>query len=383
MSYDLGSIEHPSKLFQMVLKGMWSPTVYDDVKQLIYQRLGEDKFFITPNGRSALYSLLSAIEVGPAKNKLLVPSYTCVVVVNAIRAAGFDVVYYDVVLDDPVSQVQNIEKYVADNVCAIIVQYVFGFRYNIVKNIKEKFPNIIVIEDCCHEFGAPYSSEEKIIGTAGDASFFSFDHTKYITALGGGLLVIPKTSLIRADVEQYITFQRQSFFSELKLVFQYYTLFQLKLKRKGSFTARIIFALFVRAFRFKPTMQLHELSGEFRCSHQHNLGSVRLAILWDQLKRIDSIKAHRKESIRRWVSEYGPEIKFGSDDSLRILISKHKIHEAHKHYQGEWFSSPVHPISDKNLKEFGYEIGSCLNAERLCKTYVNLPTGYIHNDTNI
>jgi len=360
------------------LRGLWSPKIIDDVKRLIYKQLGEKNFVITPNGRSALYSILSSIDLDPKKNTFLVPSYTCVVVVNSIKAAGFEVIYYDVALDDPVSQVEHIEKCVDDTVCGIIVQYVFGFRFNIVKKIKEKFPKIFIVEDCCHEFGSRYFSEDKVIGTAADASFFSFDHTKYITALGGGLLVIPESSRLKTDVIMRTYFPRRSHFSELKIVFQYYTFYHLKLKRKESLTARLIFAFMVRVFGFKPTMQSYELSGEFRERDQYNLGLPRLSILCDQLKQIDSIRSYRRESVRRWVAEYGSEIEYGSDDTLRILVRKNKILEKHKRYQGEWFSSPLHPISYKHIGNFGYKTGSCLNAESLCGNYVNLPTGYIH-----
>ncbi|HRR07040.1 MAG TPA: DegT/DnrJ/EryC1/StrS family aminotransferase, partial [Victivallales bacterium] len=39
----------------------------------------------------------------------------------------------------------------------------------------------------------------------------------------------------------------------------------------------------------------------------------------------------------------------------------------------EWYASPVHPLTDRDLSLVNYEKGSCPNAEKLCSEVVSLP----------
>ena len=40
----------------------------------------------------------------------------------------------------------------------------------------------------------------------------------------------------------------------------------------------------------------------------------------------------------------------------------------------DWYSSPIHPLSSKDLHIVFYENDSCPNAEKRCKQVVTLPT---------
>jgi perosamine synthetase len=71
--------------------------------------------------------------------------------------------------------------------------------------------NLRVIEDCAHSLGATY--KERMVGTLGDASFFSFQAFKPLNTYGGGLAWIRDGDLARrvreiADGEPWPSEQR-------------------------------------------------------------------------------------------------------------------------------------------------------------------------------
>ena len=40
----------------------------------------------------------------------------------------------------------------------------------------------------------------------------------------------------------------------------------------------------------------------------------------------------------------------------------------------DWYSTPIHPLTGKDLELVRYEAGSCPNAEKMCRQVVTLPT---------
>src|SRR6266700_1113695 len=66
--------------------------------------------------------------------------------------------------------------------------------------------NLKVVEDCAHSLGATYKG--RMVGTSGDASFFSFQAFKPLNTYGGGLAWMREADLARrvgesADGEQW------------------------------------------------------------------------------------------------------------------------------------------------------------------------------------
>ncbi len=82
---------------------------------------------------------------------------------------------------------ESIEKYITSNTKAIILTHMYGnmLDINILKRIKNNFPNIKLIEDFSTSI---FSKKDYKIGTYSDFAISSFGSTKPITAGIGGLL---------------------------------------------------------------------------------------------------------------------------------------------------------------------------------------------------
>jgi dTDP-4-amino-4,6-dideoxygalactose transaminase len=81
-----------------------------------------------------------------------------------------------------------------DNHLALVVPHLFGVPTDfrpVLDSARRR--GILVVEDCAHTFGGKIGN--RIAGTIGDASIFSFGHDKPISLCGGGLLLINRNDI--------------------------------------------------------------------------------------------------------------------------------------------------------------------------------------------
>jgi dTDP-4-amino-4,6-dideoxygalactose transaminase len=165
----------------------------------------------TEYGRMALYFILKAMEFPPGA-EIIVPALTFWVVPEICRVAGLKVVFADI---DPATFTLSpaaVERAITPNTRAVLPTHLYGMSCD-MKPILElaRRHQLKVIEDCAHSLGATYDGQ--MVGTSGDASFFSFQAFKPLNTYGGGLAWMRDADLARrvgafADEEQWPTEKR-------------------------------------------------------------------------------------------------------------------------------------------------------------------------------
>lgn len=140
------------------------------------------------NGTEAIHVALVACGIGPG-DEVLTVSNTAVATVAAIEAAGAKPVFVDIDTKTYNLDTTHIEDAVTKNTKAIVVVHLFGHPADMIKlmGIAKKL-DLFVIEDCAQAHGAMIGN--KMVGTFGDASCFSFYPTKNLGALGDGGMVL-------------------------------------------------------------------------------------------------------------------------------------------------------------------------------------------------
>jgi dTDP-4-amino-4,6-dideoxygalactose transaminase len=139
------------------------------------------------NARSAIYNCLKMTQI-EKDDEIIIQSYTCVSVPNAIIQAWWKPVYIDI--DETLNMdYAKIKKNITEKTKAIIIQHTFWNPANIekIKKICEK-NNIILIEDCAHSLWSQY--EEQKVWTFWDFSIFSTWRDKVISTVTWWFLVI-------------------------------------------------------------------------------------------------------------------------------------------------------------------------------------------------
>ena len=141
---------------------------------------------LTSSGRSALYHILHYLP----QSKVVVPAYTCDVVVEAALLAGKTIIYGHI--DEETLNVKDLPELGSDSIVIATHQYGFPCKIKeICEDCKQK--GTVVIEDCAGAFGTEIDGQP--VGTFGDYAIFSFNASKLINSpTTGGFLLVKKES---------------------------------------------------------------------------------------------------------------------------------------------------------------------------------------------
>jgi dTDP-4-amino-4,6-dideoxygalactose transaminase len=154
----------------------------------------------------ALYLILRAMDF-PEGSEIIVPAFTFWVVPEIARVAGLKPVFADV---DPATFTlcpRAVEHAITPNTRAVLPTHLYGMACDMDPILElARRHHLKIIEDCAHSLGAMY--KDRMVGTLGDASFFSFQAFKPLNTYGGGLAWTRDADLARrvgalADGEQW------------------------------------------------------------------------------------------------------------------------------------------------------------------------------------
>lgn len=139
------------------------------------------------NGTTALHLALLSLDI-KKNDEVIVPTFTYIAPVNAIKYVGAKVKFIDSKLSTWQLDETKLEKLITKKTKAVITPHLLGQSCNIlkIKNICKK-KKIFLIEDCAEAFGNYYNGRH--LGTFGDVSTFSFFGSKTITTGEGGMVV--------------------------------------------------------------------------------------------------------------------------------------------------------------------------------------------------
>ncbi len=163
--------------------------------------LQSDHIYTFASGRMGFYTILRALDL-PKGAEVIIPSYTCVVVPNAIMYSGARPVYCDISPFDFNIDVSKIEALITPATKVLYAQHTFGQMCDIhnIMEIAKKY-NLVVIEDVALSLGA--RDGEKYAGTIGDFGYFSTDRTKVINTAVGGFVSVNNEAYLQRFVQLY------------------------------------------------------------------------------------------------------------------------------------------------------------------------------------
>jgi len=241
------------------------------------------KMWATSSGRTALQQFL-ADTVSAEKTSVLVCSFNCRVVADAVMSAGFRVETFDLAGSTGRVDWEKIIEQLRPQYGALVVPHLFGVPndFRPVRRAAEKL-GVFVVEDCAQTLGGKIG--DFMAGTLGDAAIFSFNYDKPISLGGGGALLVNNPDLwSKIGLDRYSGSLDQEK-RELDLFMGYLQ------KRRQSIDqvtlAHRIFKKAKRVVRLSRAGELFPVSG---------VGPLRAALgLW-QLERYPEIMSKRNEN---------------------------------------------------------------------------------------
>lgn len=344
------------------------------LKEKLSQYLKRKEVFLFDSGRSALKILLEALEVNE-NSEIVIQGLTCSVVPGAIKSVGGVPVYVDIDKNYNMD-VKKLSEVVSKNTKAVIVQNSFGTPANLgkIRDICKK-NKLVLIEDGAHGLGAEY--EGKKLGGWSEVSFLSFGRDKVISGVWGGAITTDDEKLARkieklssklSRVEVSWVGKQLVYVILTQKIVTFYNLFGL-----GKFVHKILGQL---KWLSEPISKEEKRGG----SREAKTGIVDplTDMLIGQLGRLDQMVFHRRMLAKFYSDELGGEF-YPSSSYLRYPIEVEdpiglKKAAADKNiFLGDWYDQVVAPKS-VDPEKFGYNRGSCMEAEKVAAKIVNLPT---------
>ena len=165
----------------------------------IFAKFTGAKFAVgVSNGTAALHLSLKALGIGKG-SEVIIPDITFVATASSVLLTGATPVLADVDEDLNIST-SSIKKSITPRTKAIIPVHFAGksCKINEITSIAKK-NRISIIEDCAHAIGT--ITNNKHVGTFGQAGCFSFYPTKNFTTIEGGMVITNSKST--ADFVRY------------------------------------------------------------------------------------------------------------------------------------------------------------------------------------
>lgn len=144
--------------------------------------------FLTHSATGALEMIATLIDAKQG-DEIIMPSFTFVSTANAFVGKGATPVFIDIDAETLNIDEKLVEQAITPKTKGIVAMHYAGHACN-MKALKEiaKKNSLFLIEDAAMGFGSKYG--EKSLGSMGDFGVISFDITKHISSIQGGLLIV-------------------------------------------------------------------------------------------------------------------------------------------------------------------------------------------------
>jgi perosamine synthetase len=328
-------------------------------------------------GRMALYALLEAMDIGN-NDEVIIPAFTCEVVVHALLYRKIRPIYADIDLITYNISPGSIESLITSKTKAIIAQHSFGVPCEIEAIVAlAKKHSLRVIEDCALALGSIFKGRS--VGTFGDAAFFSTDRTKMISTLWGGAAFTKDKSIANKLAKIYQRCHHHNRAQIKNMIWQVLStpfLFSPNIYFLGRILFNYLFSKGI-IFYHRDDKTAFQKPSNYPC----RLSNFQAALGINQLARLTSILQQRKSMISKYLhilNNNGIDLSYKSSQILRFCLL-YKNRDEFKKKWGKyfevqsWFDSPALGWYN-NFKVIGYIPGSCPRAEFVHQRIINFPT---------
>jgi perosamine synthetase len=350
------------------------------------KKLGDGMSVSFASGRMGFYSLMLSLDI-KGGDEVVIPGYTCSVMPNAIFRIGATPVYADINIENLGTYSKSVEGLITDNTRMVVAQHSFGIPCDIIELqtlCKER--GIFLLEDCALTLGSKVNGT--LVGNFGDASLFSFDHSKPINAMTGGIIysrnnrIISSLQRIQQASQNLSINDKHSIFNDF--------VHERKFCNPEDYGKKDLVHM-IKSILFKADQYLdedYERTPSSSYPYPSRMPTFIAKLGLNELFKWEEEELKRKRMLKDFIlffTENGmkdnlPEAYF--DLTLEIvpirLIILHKqakeIRELANSFLKTnwfWFTSPISECA--NPEDMGYVYGSCKQSEKACREIINLP----------
>ena len=338
--------------------------------------------FLFASGREALAALFKTLK-DPPHAEVIVQAYTCVVVPNAIQAAGKTPVYADIDRESLNLSVEDVERRLTPRTQAVVCQHTFGIPADThkLRALCDRY-GLLLIEDCAHIL--PDASGPSTIGKDGNFLLFSFGRDKAISGITGGAILSRRPDVsVRLKAEEGAAAPLSLL--RIKRLLLYPLVYAAARPLYGIGLGKALLVLARAIGALVPILTKEEKRG-YMSPALHRLPNACAALALAELSRLKEINDHRRALTAYYFAEAAkcrwsvpkaihpalPLQKFPlfvhGANGLRHTLKKQNIH-----LNDGWTGCVVCPAGT-SLDEVSYKRGLDPEAEKACEQILSLPT---------
>jgi len=353
--------------------------------QLSFERKLMERFsadtFLFASGREALCALLRSLDLKNGE-EVIVQSYTCVAVPNAIHAAGGVPVYCDIDRGTLNMTADTVSEVISHRTKAVICQHTFGIP-SPTKELKELCDRkgLILIEDCAHIMPDETGPEE--IAKHSDFIFFSFGRDKAISGITGGAVLSKNseaTLKLKTEREKAVKLSYLIIFRLLTYPLIYYFARPLY----GIYIGKALLYALKKIGWMVPVLSKEEKEG-LQSPIPTLMPNACACLALNQFNKLKSINDHRRKLTEHYISAFSNRAEFIRGIKPNLPLQKFpiftkdadkirsKLKKKNIHLHDGWTGCVVCPAGI-DLDSANYIPGSDPEAEAACEKILCLPT---------
>lgn len=271
-----------SDLFRAMFTTEIKQTARQECERILSSYFDGEYVCLVPSARDAIYELLIRL---PQKNVVL-PAYTCIAVVEAVKLAGKDMVFCKT---NPDTYNSNyLEAITPDSI--VLATHQYGLPCNIEKiAAKCKEVGAVLIEDCATSMGTTVNG--KLTGTFGEYAMVSFNASKLINVPPVAGVLVSKNKEMVERIRNEAEWKPSDFAFKVKAMIRGLAY----VMTKNIFFYKLFHYLTIDS-KGKLQKTEHEKPAEKKTSlYSYRVAEWQAVILLRQLKRLEELFAKRKE----------------------------------------------------------------------------------------
>jgi perosamine synthetase len=271
------------------------------LKRDLKERYGYDATLFA-TGRESLLALLRAFDL-PAGSDVIVQGFTCVVVPNAIKAAGLRAVYADIDPETLNLTPETVAAVASPRTRVVICQHTFGIPAETHELKTQCDANgWILIEDCAHVL--PDRGGPNGILCHADHAICSFGRDKAISGIGGGAALTRDPETSRRLMELESKAKEASLWSVVRLLEYPPRMAHLVRPLTGLRLASPLLTPLKWLGLFAPVLTNEEKAGRMPFKVRRMPNACAALARW-QLGQLERINGHRRMLTKRYLEASG------------------------------------------------------------------------------
>jgi dTDP-4-amino-4,6-dideoxygalactose transaminase len=177
----------------LVRGDLWDGPKVAEFETAFADYIGAADAVAVPSGRGGFKLLFEGLNLQPGA-EIICSAFGYPIVPFLVKSLGYDLKFVDCETTTLGMDPEKLRAAISENTAAVIATHLYGVPCQVDKIAEiTKAHGSALIEDCAHCYGAAVDGQK--VGTFGDAGCFSFETSKVINTMGGGMVTVNDKAL--------------------------------------------------------------------------------------------------------------------------------------------------------------------------------------------